>query len=183
MNPLRRAVGGSAFVLALALVPALAHARVERYAVVIGNDLGKSGETPLRYAEADAERVHDVLHDLGGFEPANMVLLRGESADTVRSTVIAINERVRQAVSLPNTQAVLLLYYSGHADADDLHLGEGRLAIAELARLVRGSAAIVPAGRPRRLPLGRAHARQGRQASRRRSRCRTSGCPATGWRS
>jgi len=118
-----------------------AQARVERYAVVIGNNLGDADETPLLYAQADAKRIYDVLHDLGGFEPVNMVLLENEPADTVRRTLIAMNDRVRQAIAMPNTEAMLMVYYSGHADSDRLHLRGTSLAIDELAQLVRGSAA------------------------------------------
>ena len=123
------------------LSPTVARAHVERFAVLIGNNHGEDHETPLRYAESDAVRMHEVLRDLGGFEPVNMVLLKNESAETARKTLIAINDRIRSAVALPNTQAVLLVYYSGHADEDSLHLGETRLAIHELAQLARGSSA------------------------------------------
>jgi hypothetical protein len=121
--------------------PALAQAGVERFAVVVGNNLGDAEDGPLHYAESDAGRVYDVLRELGGFQPANMVLLRDESADTLRRTLITVNERVRAAVAVPNTQAMLVVYYSGHADEDDLHLGSSRLSIMEFAQLARGSAA------------------------------------------
>lgn len=120
---------------------ASAHARVERYAVIIGNNDGGATDTPLVYAQADAERIYDVLHDLGGFMPVNMVLLRNEPADIVRSTLIAMNDRIRQAIAVPGTEAMLLVYYSGHADSDALHMRGTELAIAELAQLASGSAA------------------------------------------
>jgi hypothetical protein len=129
-----------AFVLGLSW-PAAALAHVERFAVIIGNNQGASSDTALLYAESDAARVQDVLRDLGGFTPANMVLLRSEDVDTVRATLIAINERVRDAMSMPDTQVVLFVYYSGHADSERLHLGPTGFPIAELAQLVRGSAA------------------------------------------
>ncbi|HEX7480708.1 MAG TPA: caspase family protein [Polyangiales bacterium] len=121
--------------------PSVAQAHVERFAVLVANDQGASDEAQLRYAESDASRMYDVLRDLGDFAPVNMVLLRNEHADTVRSTLIAVNERIREAMSLPDTQVVLLVYYSGHADAESLHLGGTKLAIRELTQLVRGSAA------------------------------------------
>ncbi len=125
----------------LLLVPLEARASVQRFAVMIGNDEGLPGETKLRYAASDASRVYDTLRDLGGFQPVDMVLLRGESADTARSTLISMNERVRSALSVPGAQALLIVYYSGHADAGSLHLGRSRLPMAELSQLVRGSAA------------------------------------------
>jgi hypothetical protein len=118
-----------------------AFAMVQRFAVIVGNNQGQRDEVRLRYAEADATRMQTVLRDLGDFEPADIVLLRGESADTVRSTLITVNDRIRAAASLPDTDTLLLVYYSGHADAQALHLGDSRLEFRELAQLVRGSSA------------------------------------------
>ncbi|WP_437997160.1 caspase family protein [Sorangium sp. So ce185] len=118
-----------------------AEARIERFAVLIGNNAGEKGEVELRYAEDDAAKMVDVLKDLGGFPPANLVLLRSERADTVRRTLIAMNDRVRAAVSSPDTDVLYLVYYSGHADANALHLGPTPLSLTEFEQLVRGSAA------------------------------------------
>lgn len=120
---------------------ACAHARVERFALVVGNNLGVAGETPLRFAESDAERVYEVLTRLGDFNPLNSVLLRGRDAKTLHAALLAINERVREAVAQPDTQAVLAIYYSGHADAEMLHLAGSEFPLAELRQLARGSAA------------------------------------------
>jgi hypothetical protein len=118
-----------------------ARADVERFAIVVGNNRGLAHEGELRYAEADAQKVHDTLRDIGDFAPENIVLHTGRSAESLRRTLIALNDRIRGERSAPNTQAVLLVYYSGHADSEDLHLGESRLAIEELSQLVRGSSA------------------------------------------
>ena len=123
--------------LVLALLPTAASAEVDRYAVVVGNDLGQPPDLPLRYAEMDAARVVSVLQEVGGVRPENTVLLQGKDADTVRRALIAVNERVRTA----GRPTVLLVYYSGHADAGALHLGNSRLELGELEQLVRGSAA------------------------------------------
>ncbi|HTU57369.1 MAG TPA: hypothetical protein VMF89_03030, partial [Polyangiales bacterium] len=77
------------------LLSSTAQAGVERFAVVIGNNRGLTGDEVLRYAESDAERVHEVLRELGGFQPANMVLLRNEDATTVQRTLISFNDRIR----------------------------------------------------------------------------------------
>jgi hypothetical protein len=114
---------------------------VERFAVIAGNNLGAPGEEALRYAHGDAEKVAAALGDVGDFPPANVVLLRGNDAATLRSTLIAVNDRVRSAASMPGTQTLLFVYYSGHADARALHLGGTELAVTELAALVRGSSA------------------------------------------
>src|SRR3989304_5525471 len=94
-----------------AFLPAGAAAQVERFAVVVGNDVGQPPDVPLRYAEVDATRVASVLQEVGGVRPENVVLLRGRDADTVRRALIAVNDRVRSA----GRQTLLLVYYSGHA--------------------------------------------------------------------
>lgn len=128
-------------VLAVALWTRSASCAIERYALLVGNDAGSENDGPLRYAESDAERLARVLQDVGGFPPGNVTLLRGESADTVQHTLIALNDRIRSSVARPGTQVVLLVYYSGHADARALHLGQSRLELLVLEQLVRSSAA------------------------------------------
>ena len=128
-------------VLALSSYPATCLAGIERFAVIVGNNSGVADDGPLQYAASDATRVYEVLRDLGDFQPVNMVLLHDESADTLRRTLITVNDRIRSAISVPGTQVMLFVYYSGHADADDLHLGDSRFPIAEFAQLARGSAA------------------------------------------
>ncbi len=123
--------------LAAALAPLAAAAQVERFAVVVGNDQGAPPDAALSYAETDAARIASVLEEVGGVRPENLVLLRGQDAATARRTLIAVNDRVRAASS----QTVLIVYYSGHADAGALHLGASPLELGELEQLVRGSAA------------------------------------------
>jgi hypothetical protein len=127
----------SGLAAALLVAAAPAWAQVERFAVVVGNNLGSAGDAPLRYAESDAARVAEVLREVGDVKPQDLVLLRGDDAETVRRTLIAVNERIRAQ----GGQTVLFVYYSGHADAESLHLGSSRLELAELEQLVRGSAA------------------------------------------
>jgi hypothetical protein len=138
--PVRLVVPALAVWLVASVAPA--HADTERYAVVIGDNRGASDEQPLRYAESDAQRFADLLGDVGGVPAENQVVLRGKSADQVRRALIATNERIRMAPR-PAADAVLLVYYSGHGDADALHLGDTALPLRELEALVRGSPAAV----------------------------------------
>ena len=120
---------------------ARATAKVERFALIVGNDRGQPTEVELRYAQTDARKVHATLREIGDFEPFNMVLLEDSNAEQFRRALIDLNDRVRALRSRSGTQVVLFVYYSGHADAQDLHLGDSRFSIAELSQLVRGSAA------------------------------------------
>lgn len=117
-----------------------ASAAVKRYALVVGNDRGDASDVALHYAETDAQRVYDVLKDLGGFEPADMVLLRGEAAPRAQTTLIALNDRIRSTVTA-GSEVLLFVYYSGHAGADALHMSGTRFGLEQLEQLVRGSSA------------------------------------------
>jgi hypothetical protein len=121
-----------------AAVPRAARADVARYAVVIGNNQGDRGEAVLRYAERDAERFAGVLLDVGGFSAQNIVTLLASDADAARSALIAVNDRIRGEHA---GAAMLIVYYSGHADASALHLGSTTLEVNQLEQLVRGSSA------------------------------------------
>jgi len=127
-----------ALAIAAAALPQVARADVARYAVVIGNNQGDRGEAMLRYAERDAERFAGVLLDVGGFSAQNIVTLPASDAETVRAALIAVNDRIRNEHA---GAAMLIVYYSGHADANALHLGSTALEINQLEQLVRGSSA------------------------------------------
>jgi hypothetical protein len=109
-----------------------------RFALVIGNDAGDRDEQELRYAELDADRLAATLGELGGFASDDIVTLRGRDADSVRSALIALNDRIRTS---GGSDAMLVVYYSGHADADALHLGTSNLPLTQIEQLVRGSPA------------------------------------------
>lgn len=128
-----------AWLAATALVVLLAQAaHAERFAVVIGNNLGQAHETPLQFAERDASRFADLLTSIGSVDPERLILAQGSTAQRVRSSLISINERIRARA---DSASMLIVYYSGHGDASSLHLGSSSLPMAELEGLVRGSAA------------------------------------------
>jgi Caspase domain len=115
-------------------------AHAQRFAVVIGNNAGRAEEGLLEFAERDASRVAETLTQVGGVRAERLVLAQGGSASAARQAVIAINERIRTEAS---GDSMLIVYYSGHSDAEALHLGNTSLSLAELESLVRGSAARV----------------------------------------
>lgn len=129
-------------VVVLLALARVASAEVERYAVIIGHNSGAADEQRLRFAETDAARVAEVLGEIGGVPDANQVVLRSRTADQVRSALITINERIRIGQRAGH-EAVLFVYYSGHGDAEALHLGDTSLRLRELEALVRGSSAQV----------------------------------------
>ena len=113
-----------------------------RIAVIIGNDLGDADDQRLRFAESDAMKVAEVLRDLGGFRAEDTILLLGGETRAARRALISVNDRIRSLTG-SGTQVMLLVYYSGHADARALHLGGTSFEVAELEELVRGSPATI----------------------------------------
>ncbi len=120
----------------LVSLPASAPA-AERFALIIGHNRGQGDEADLNFAEADAQKMHDVLRDLGGFAPHNMVLLKGVDAATAVQALADLERRVRAE----DRDSILFVYYSGHADASALHLGASSLDIRKLETALTGSAA------------------------------------------
>jgi hypothetical protein len=122
-----------------------ARAEVKRVALIMAHHRGAQGETELLYAHEDARRLAEVLRRHGGFRAEDVVVLLEGTAEEARTALIALNDRVRQAVQgrgqAAGDDVLLVVYYSGHADQDALHLGESRLSVRELRMLVSGSAA------------------------------------------
>jgi hypothetical protein len=127
----------SALVVMLAvLAAATARADQRRFAVFVGSNVGDRHESILRHAEDDAARVAQTLRSLGDFPPDQVIVLNGVNATELRDAIIRLNMRVRE-----QHDAVLLLFYSGHADAESLHLAGTHFPLAELKGLLVGSPA------------------------------------------
>lgn len=125
--------------LPLALLLAASPAVARTHVLALGNDQGRPDEVALRFATRDAELFTHVMRTLGGAQAADVVLLTNGTADEARATLATL--RARLAAS-PGENA-LVVYYSGHADAHGLHLGESTLPYAELRATVAEAPAAV----------------------------------------
>jgi hypothetical protein len=123
-------------VMLAALVAATAHADPRRFAVFVGSNIGDRHESILHHAEDDALRVAQTLRSLGDFQADQVIVLNGVNGPELRDAIIRLNMRVRE-----QHDAVLLLFYSGHADAEALHLAGSHFPLAELKGLLVGSPA------------------------------------------
>jgi hypothetical protein len=122
--------------LGLVLTATTAHADQRRFAVFVGSNIGDRHESILHHAEDDAARVAQTLRTLGDFPPDQVLVLNGVNASELRDSIIRLNVRVRE-----QHDAVLLLFYSGHADAESLHLAGTHFPLPELKGLLVGSPA------------------------------------------
>jgi uncharacterized caspase-like protein len=106
------------------------------FALVVGSNAAGPGQEPLVWAEDDAREVADVLEELGGFEKGRVRLVLRPTAAKLMAEVAALEKDVRAATA-SGQQARVVFYYSGHAKATALSLGNEELALAELrARLL-----------------------------------------------
>jgi uncharacterized caspase-like protein len=105
------------------------------YALVIGSNPGGTGQETLRYAERDARRVRQLLTEIGAHAAGNVKLLERPSPAEVEAALDGIREQV-QADHARGQDATFFFYYSGHARANALNLGDGVIALTDLrARL------------------------------------------------
>jgi hypothetical protein len=106
-------------------VPALAE---ERFALLVGANAGWVDDRPLRDAEQDAERLRQVLVEVGGFEPDRVMVLRDPDTASLRASLRRLSERLRSLGS----PASVFFHFGGHLDARGLHLRGKPLSRQEL---------------------------------------------------
>jgi hypothetical protein len=116
-----------------------------RFSLCIGNAEGGPGTRPLRYAERDARRIHDILTRLGGVEPEDAKLLLSSSAADVRRALAELGQKA-QAAKAAGQGTLLVVYYSGHAKDGELRLGSSRMPVSELRAALQESPADVRIG-------------------------------------
>ncbi len=91
-------------------------------ALIIGSSSAPPGKPHLRYAQRDAQKMRDLLLQLGRVSPQNAWLLLDPSLARVREALAQLISRARSQGGQKN----VLLYYSGHADQQSLLLGKER---------------------------------------------------------
>jgi hypothetical protein len=119
---------------ARAQAPSVPHPHA--YGIIIGNNSGGPGQQTLRYAEDDATRMADVLRDVGRFGTTDLRVLAHPDAPKILATIDEIGQRVRDDQQR-GEQSVVVFYYSGHAKASAVTLGDGELPLATLRDRLR----------------------------------------------
>ena len=110
--------------------------RTRAYAVIVGDNVGGSGQQPLRFAEDDARRMAQVLTELGHYDANDIrVLLRPDAAHLL-AAVDDVAVRAR-ANAEHGDQTQVLFYFSGHARANAVNLGAEELSLPSLRDRLR----------------------------------------------
>jgi hypothetical protein len=118
-----------------------AQAEVKRYAFLVGANQGGPTEPRLHFAESDVDAVAATLINLGGFPSERVVRLHAPTAARVRKALVELGLTIQSDLRASGGEAVLFAFYSGHADAQNLHLGDSEFPTEELSNLVRLSQA------------------------------------------
>jgi hypothetical protein len=140
---------GARFVLAwlpcLAILAAPASARADAretvphthaYALVVGDNVGGSGQQPLRFAEDDARRVAQVLVELGHYDAGDVRTLLRPDVGHLLGAVDEVAARARASAE-HGDQTQVLFYFSGHARANAVNLGTEELPLTTLRDRLR----------------------------------------------
>jgi hypothetical protein len=129
--------------LAVATPSAEARAETRRLALLIGNNAGSGARAPLAFAETDAQKMANVLVELGGVGVADVELLRGQDLGRVRAGLQRVAARVRQLQAGGADRVVLVFYFSGHSDGQALEIGRERLSFGEVRGWMQATGAAV----------------------------------------
>ncbi|MFH1469305.1 MAG: caspase family protein [Pseudomonadota bacterium] len=128
--------------LSLGAAPAFAAEGPQAYALLVGSNRGGPGQAPLLYADDDAARVRDVLVELGGFSREHVRLLQ----DPGRRDLLAAFDLLQLQLGQDRARGAdtkVVFYYSGHARAESLDLGQEELPLSELKARLDGFGAKV----------------------------------------
>lgn len=106
------------------------------YGILVGTNVGGEGQKPLRYAEEDAERVAQVLRELGRYGSTDMRVLTQPDPAKVFAALDEVAAKMRKHRQ-KGEEAILFFYYSGHAKANAFSLGASELPIAALRDRIR----------------------------------------------
>ena len=134
-----------ATLLLAALAPAARAAdapdRPVRVAVLVGANGAAPGRQPLLYSHRDVDRMAEVLRAVGGFDAANVFVLKDPSPKGLMGALTAAVSRLQD-----HPQSLLYFYYSGHADDPALYPGGQPAPLAPVRALIDEAKVAVKVG-------------------------------------
>lgn len=126
LRPLASFTLGSLALGLCALWSPSSHAAVARTALLVAASDGGLDLERLQYSERDALRMAATLEEIGGFAAQDITVL----LDPTRAELDAALEQAKATPSAD--EDLFLFYYSGHADAAGLRLGDETFGFQEL---------------------------------------------------
>ncbi len=129
-------VAAAALLVVSAPAVAASPAGIASYALVIGNNRGGEGQQDLRYAVRDAQRMGELLIELGRYPRENVIMLLEPSVSDVDAAIATLDAAVA-GHDVRGEQSRFFFYYSGHAKANALILGPESLPLTHLRERLR----------------------------------------------
>ena len=108
---------------------------IDRYVIAISANNGGKNRPMLRYAESDAKSFANVLKEMGGVNPQNLILIQEPSVSFLNSRMDDLDKIISKNKG-KNGREEVLVYYSGHADEKGLRLGNEVYAWSEFRKRI-----------------------------------------------
>jgi hypothetical protein len=124
------------------LLATVAEAATVRVGLFVGNDVGLGPDEPLEYAEREARDMARLFQDYGDMVKERVILLQGGSAGDLRQAMLQVEAQIRE-IEARGDDVMLVVYYSGHASGDGLHMSGSLLPMDGLRRWLESSTARV----------------------------------------
>ena len=103
-------------------------------AMVVTSPRSSDPELPrLRFARSDGERMAEALIRVGGVSPEGLVIVDGGGRDHFRRAAKQVSAWLAKQKA---ERSKLILYFTGHADADGLHFIDGSITRPQLHQIL-----------------------------------------------
>lgn len=104
---------------------------VRRFGLFVGSNYGGRDRSTLLYASTDANRLAEVMHEMGGLEREDSIVLYDPDPSSLRYSFNQMANKIESA--LPGSRRVeFIFYYSGHSDEQGLLLGNNTILYGDL---------------------------------------------------
>jgi hypothetical protein len=107
-------------------------AGADSFVLTIAASEGRPGEARLEHAEHDAAMVASTFARVGQVAPGGSVVLRSPRPAAVEAALTTLGAAIEARQRQGSRGDTLIVYYSGHADDEGMHLGRATLTFAEL---------------------------------------------------
>jgi hypothetical protein len=112
-------------------------AGIHRISLFIGMDQGLESEASLRFAARDAREMAAIFRQSGLYPSDGLILLTNASMESVRQAMRSL-ETAALRWRKQGDQTYVFLYFSGHGDAQSLHIGGSKLMREDLVAWLNG---------------------------------------------
>ena len=121
------------FLLLVAGLVGAQDVNVRRYGLFIGANDGGRERVTLRWAVSDAERISEVMTEIGGIRPQDSYLISDPTRRDLELQFEYLADRIAAEADRVR-RSEIVVYYSGHSDESGLMLGNDHMSYVDLRR-------------------------------------------------